>query len=134
MTTVYLATERLKKALTTEPNIDPNLARHSIRFLNAFERGNISHNIPELTSAVIGRLFLNFAKYCPKDLKDPGPDLKAEEWVKRNEWFGKDDAMTWAAFGIHKQLIEEEDYDAQSDSYYTEIDKRMKEAFPHKFD
>ena len=60
------------------------------------------------------------------------PDPKAEDWAKNNEWFGQDDAMTSAAFGIHKKLIEEEGFDPRTDEYYTELDKRMETEFPHK--
>ena len=35
------------------------------------------------------------------------PDPKAENWASRNDWFGSDEAMTYAAFGLHKQLIED---------------------------
>ena len=41
--------------------------------------------------------------------------------------------MTYAAFGLHKQLIEEEGFDATSDEYYTELDNRIRSEFPHKF-
>ena len=34
------------------------------------------------------------------------PDPKAEEWAQRNDWFGQDEAKTFAAFGIHKKLVE----------------------------
>ena len=61
-----------------------------------------------------------------------GPDPKAEEWAKRNTWFGDDQAMTFAAFGIHKELVES-GYDPSSDDYYNEVDKRMQDNFPHKF-
>ena len=61
------------------------------------------------------------------------PDPKAEDWASRNEWFGEDEAMTFAAFGIHKGLVEEENFDTESPEYYDEVDKRMREAFPHKF-
>jgi hypothetical protein len=61
-----------------------------------------------------------------------GPDPKAEEWAKRNTWFGDDQAMTFAAFGIHKELVEG-GIDPTSDAYYAEVDKRMAENFPHKF-
>jgi|TARA_R100001443_G_scaffold18794_1_gene29983 hypothetical protein len=61
-----------------------------------------------------------------------GPDPKAEEWAAKNKWFGDDQAMTFAAFGIHKQLVEE-GIDPASDTYYSEVDKRMQENFPHKF-
>lgn len=60
------------------------------------------------------------------------PDPKAERWAQRNAWFGEDEAMTYAAFGIHKKLIEDEGFDPQSDDYYTELDRRMVNEFPHK--
>ena len=60
------------------------------------------------------------------------PDPKAEDWASRNEWFGTDEAMTYAAFGIHKKLVEREGFDPQSDDYYTELDRRMQNEFPHK--
>jgi hypothetical protein len=51
----------------------------------------------------------------------PKPDPKAEAWAEKNEWFGKDEAMTYASFGIHKKLVEEEGYNPSSDEYYEEI-------------
>jgi len=67
-------------------------------------------------------------------LRTPPSDPKAEEWAEKNEWFGKDNAMTYTAFDYHKKLTEEEGFDPKSDDYYTEIDKRMRLDFPHKFD
>ena len=61
-----------------------------------------------------------------------GPDPKAEAWAERNKWFGDDQAMTFAAFGIHKELVEE-GVDPTTDNYYAEVDKRLAENFPHKF-
>ena len=61
-------------------------------------------------------------------------DPKAEAWASKNKWFGSDKAMTYTAFDIHKSLIDEEGYDAQSEEYYAEIDKRIRLEFPHKFD
>jgi hypothetical protein len=61
------------------------------------------------------------------------PDPKAESWAKKNAWFGEDRVMTTSAFAIHQGLIEEEGFDPQSDEYYTELDKRMRREFPHKF-
>jgi len=60
------------------------------------------------------------------------PDPKAEDWATRNEWFGSDEAMTYAAFGIHKKLVESEGFDPHSDDYYNELDRRMADEFPHK--
>jgi len=64
----------------------------------------------------------------------PTPDPKAEDWAGKNTWFGKDRAMTFTAFEIHKDLVEREGFDPQTDEYYTEVDKRIKLEFPHKFD
>lgn len=61
------------------------------------------------------------------------PDPKAEDWAEKNTWFGTDEAMTYAAFGIHKKLVESEGFDPQTDDYYTELDGRIREEFPHKF-
>ena len=61
------------------------------------------------------------------------PDPKAEAWAQKNEWFGNDQPMTYAAFGLHRQLIEDEGFDPQSDEYYNELDNRMRKEFPHKF-
>jgi|TARA_Y100000015_G_scaffold27288_1_gene26457 hypothetical protein len=61
------------------------------------------------------------------------PDPKAEAWAGKNEWFGTDQTMTYAAFGIHRQLIEEEGFDPSSDEYYSELDNRIRTEFPHKF-
>ena len=63
----------------------------------------------------------------------PKPDPKAEAWASKHEWFGQDDVMTYAAFGIHRRLVEEEGFDPNSDEYYNEIDRRMVSEFPHKF-
>ena len=61
------------------------------------------------------------------------PDPKAQQWAQKNTWFGQDEAMTYTAFSLHKKLIEEEGYDPQSEEYYSEIDRRIKLEFPHKF-
>jgi hypothetical protein len=59
---------------------------------------------------------------------------KAESWGSKNKWFGSDKPMTYTAFDIHRQLVDDEGYDAESDEYYAEIDKRIRLEFPHKFD
>ena len=57
------------------------------------------------------------------------PDAKAEQWALRNSWFGQDEAMTYAAFGIHKSLVENEGFDPNSSEYYTELDRRIADKF-----
>jgi len=69
-----------------------------------------------------------------QQMEDPiNPDPRAEDWASRNSWFGRDRAMTYTAFEIHKDLTEKEGYDPNSDEYYAEVDKRIKIDFPHKF-
>lgn len=63
----------------------------------------------------------------------PEPDPRAQDWASKNEWFGQDEVMTYAAFGIHRKLVEEEGFDPTSDEYYNEIDRRIVSEFPHKF-
>ena len=69
----------------------------------------------------------------PQAAQPAAPDPKAEAWASKNEWFGSDQTMTYAAFGIHRQLIEDEGFDPASDEYYTELDSRVRKEFPHKF-
>jgi len=69
---------------------------------------------------------------APQPQAAPAADPKAEKWAERNEWFGSDNTMTYAAFGIHKELVENEGFDPSSDEYYNELDKRIAEEFPHK--
>jgi len=87
-----------------------------------------------------------FNKNKPKAVQDPEttfqrrlakqgtPDPRAESWADKNTWFGNDNAMTYTAFDIHKKLTEEEGFDPTSDEYYSEVDKRIRLEFPHKFD
>lgn len=65
--------------------------------------------------------------------QQPQPDPRAQSWAEKNNWFGQDKVMTASAFAIHQQLVEEEGFDPQTDEYYTEVDKRIRSEFPHKF-
>ena len=73
----------------------------------------------------------NLPRQTPRSL--PEPDPQAEDWASKNEWFGKDRAMTFTAFEIHKDLVDKEGYDPKSEDYYVEVDKRIRVDFPHKF-
>ena len=64
----------------------------------------------------------------------PPPDPKAQGWAEKNDWFGKDEAMTYTAFAVHRKLVEQEGYDPRSDEYYEEIDRQLREQFPQKFE
>jgi hypothetical protein len=72
-------------------------------------------------------------QYQPAAPKPAAPDSRAEEWAERNSWFGQDRVLTYAAWGIHQELIEKEGVDPQSDEYYTELDRRLRDEFPKKF-
>lgn len=69
----------------------------------------------------------------PAQQQRPKPDPRAQSWAEKNKWFGDDRVMTTAAFTIHQQLVEEEGFDPQSEEYYTEVDRRIRREFPHKF-
>jgi hypothetical protein len=69
----------------------------------------------------------------PQQAPQRSPDPKAKSWADQNEWFGQDEPMTLTAFSIHKKMIEEEGWDGATDEYYTELDKRIRREFPHKF-
>ena len=64
----------------------------------------------------------------------PPPDAKATSWANDNVWFGQDEAMTYTAFAIHRKLVEEEGFDPRSDDYYDEIDYRIRDQFPNRFE
>jgi hypothetical protein len=61
------------------------------------------------------------------------PDPKAQDWAEDNKWFGADKAMTYTAMSFHDELLNE-GFDASSEEYYTEIDRRIRKEFPHKFE
>jgi len=66
------------------------------------------------------------------DAPQPRISPRAQQWAEDNEWFGSDRVLTSAAMGIHEDLLQE-GIDAESDEYYNQINKRMKEYFPQKF-
>jgi len=68
----------------------------------------------------------------PQQKVDVSP--KAKDWAEKNVWFGDNEIMTQAAFVFHNKLIQEEGFDPESDEYYSEIDRRMRSEFPHKFE
>tara|TARA_R100000664_G_scaffold1326_1_gene3410 strand:- start:260 stop:1243 length:984 start_codon:yes stop_codon:yes gene_type:complete len=68
------------------------------------------------------------------ETEQPQPRIspKAQKWAEDNNWFGTDRVLTSAAMGIHEDLLQE-GIDAETDEYYNQINKRMKEYFPQKF-
>ena len=65
-------------------------------------------------------------------ISEPRISQKAQTWAEDNNWFGSDRVLTSAAMGIHEDLLQE-GIDAETDEYYNQINKRMKEYFPQKF-
>ena len=109
------ATEKLSRASAEAENLKRLQAQQAIRDKKAEQSVQTQEPVQLQTNA------------------PPAPDPKAEAWAKEKSWFGQDTVMTFAAFGIHRELVEEQGYDPTSDEYYEEVDKRMKQNFPTKF-
>jgi len=60
-------------------------------------------------------------------------DPKLEAWLEKNTWFGKDRIMTSVARGLHETLVAEEGFNPVTDEYYAEIDRRIRQELPNKF-
>ena len=141
---------------STEDSIKSGLESAKARLAAARESGDIQAEVDAQTSiSELGYRQARFleakarqeeeSKRAETEVKQPEvnlnrqqaargtPDPKAESWAENNPWFGKDSAMTYTAFDLHKKLTEEEGFDPQSDEYYSEIDKRIRLEFPHKF-
>ena len=71
-------------------------------------------------------------KYSEQDVVPAEPSIRARDWAGKNTWFGNDRIMTNAAMTVHEDLVGM-GVDVESDEYYNEINKRMKENFPHRF-
>ena len=70
---------------------------------------------------------------APQEGKPPAPiSQRAQKWAENNDWFGSDRVLTGAAMSIHEDLIQQ-GIDGESDQYYNQINKRMKDYFPQKF-
>lgn len=72
-------------------------------------------------------------QFQPPPQAAPKVDPKAEQWAEENPWFGQDYSMTYAAWGIDKQLREAEGFDGSSEEYYDELNRRIRAQFPQKF-
>ena len=99
----------------------------------AFENAKLEQRKQEIPVAQPTQL-ADGGKLPPQPITQdlPAPDPQAEAWAAKNTWFGQDRAMTYTAFEIHKDLVNE-GFDPKSTEYYAEVDKRIKVDFPHKF-
>jgi hypothetical protein len=133
-----------------ESRVKTNLAAAKLALKNAIESQNVEAQVAaqeQIANLTMDAARLNSMKNreeAPKkevkinpqraNTQQAATDPKAEEWAANNSWFGNDSAMTYTAFDIHKKLVEEEGFDPKTDEYYTEVDKRIRLEFPHKFD
>ena len=150
--------EELRKRYTTldtsyteefEKRVTTNVDAAKVKLANAIAAGNIEEQVAAQTE--IAQLAMDANRLAKlKDVQTAAPaekpaeqpaapatpkvDPRADEWAQKNPWFGSDNAMTYTAFDIHKKLVEEEGFDPSSDEYYSEVDKRIRLEFPHKFD
>jgi len=108
------ATEKLSRASAEAENLRRLAAQQQIREQKQAQEVSVESYQPSLQP------------------EQPQVDPKAEAWAKKNEWFGDDQAMTFAAFGVHKELVEQ-GVDPTSDEYYQMVDNKMRDNFPHKF-
>ena len=67
-----------------------------------------------------------------QEAQQPPVSQRAQKWAEENDWFGTDRVLTGAAMSIHEDLVQQ-GIDGESDEYYNQINKRMKEYFPQKF-
>ena len=67
-----------------------------------------------------------------QEAQQPPVSQRAQKWAEDNDWFGTDRVLTGAAMSIHEDLVQQ-GIDGESDEYYNQINKRMKEYFPQKF-
>ena len=71
---------------------------------------------------------------APQQVAPKPVDPRARRWAEENTWFGEDEAMTYAAYGIHNTLTKKMGLDPKTEDYYTALDNAIREAFPHKFE
>lgn len=126
--------------------VDTNLESAKKRYVQAYENGDPDELVAATTE--LSRLSVENAALKneipalgtqqpalqqPTPATTPAPDPKSQAWAQRNTWFGVDEPMTYTAFSIHKNLVEQ-GFDTNSDAYYQEIDRRIRSEFPHKFE
>ena len=59
-------------------------------------------------------------------------DSKTQSWLDKNQWYGKDEDMSYLAHGVHRRL-EREGVPIGSDHYWATIDDEVHRRFPEKF-
>jgi hypothetical protein len=129
---------------------DAELVRYRKEMADALEVGDTSGYVEVLTKHNDAQFEANALKYTrqrmeqqqPKPTAAPvqpaaqpqqpsaqRPSPAAVAWAERNQWFGKDDAKTGAAYAVDATL-KREGYAVDSPAYYRELDSRIAAAFP----
>tara|TARA_R110000764_G_scaffold234080_1_gene327755 strand:- start:415 stop:1299 length:885 start_codon:yes stop_codon:yes gene_type:complete len=114
-------TDKMVEAQQALTNITNEQSRYNTAKSRAEEQAKVRVEQPEQVQPV------------QQQQQRPQADPQAEKWASKNTWFGEDRVMTAAAFAIHSQLTNDEGFDSESTEYYTEVDKRIRSEFPHKF-
>lgn len=60
-------------------------------------------------------------------------DKLALDWAGKNPWFGKDQIMTTLALEID-QTLKGEGYDPSEEDFYSEINNRLRQQYPERFE
>jgi len=122
------STKHLLKEAHESGDVDKMVDAQEALSSLAVEKGKLSKAKKEAVEKPVEPVAAPVQQPAPIQPTDP----KAEAWASKNDWFGQDEVMTYAVFGVHRRLIEDEQFDPQSDEYYAELDKRMMTEFPQK--
>lgn len=130
---------------TTKARAEAELSQIEREYKDAYDAGDTDRIIAaqkRLSEIVVQKREID--NYVPAPLQETKvpvetqiprvvPDDRTRQWVSQNQWFDTDPVMRGAAFGIHDELVRR-GYAAGSDAYFEQIDARIREEFPHKFE
>ena len=126
------STKNLLKKANEESNVDKQADAQQKLASLAVEAQRVQA-LNQARNAQSGQTPQQYTEAAQPQPQYPEPDPKAESWAEDNPWFGNDRAMTMTSFVIHQDLLNE-GFDATSNEYYDEVNKRIRDEFPHKFD
>ena len=126
------STKNLLKKANEESNVDKQADAQQKLASLAVEAQRVQA-LNQARNAQSGQTPQQYTEATQPQPQYPDPDPKAESWAEDNPWFGNDRAMTMTSFVIHQDLLNE-GFDATSNEYYDEVNKRIRDEFPHKFD
>jgi len=127
------ATKTILQKANEEQNIDAQVEAQQKLASLAVEAQRVQALNQRRTQQPVQQPVQQQQEFVQQEQEAPiNPDPRAEAWAEDNSWFGDDRAMTMTSFAIHEDLLNE-GFDATSNEYYSEIDKRIRDEFPHKF-